>query len=209
MPAKPYDQISPLARSLEHVGDRWTLLIVAALLVTPKRYTDLVNALPGIPSNLLRDRIKRLQADGIVTRFEAPPPVATSLYELTARGRELEPIVMSLIEWGHPLVEASDGRPLLADTVVLGLRAVLRRRTWTDRAVVAFEVGGDRLVTVEVVGDKVEPTSGRAQPDLIIAADEPSAIARLISGASHTSELIDGTTVRAEGDLALIAALDG
>jgi DNA-binding HxlR family transcriptional regulator len=100
MPARSYGQYCPVAKTLELVGERWTLLIVRELLVEPKRFTDLHSALEGIPRNLLSDRLRDLEAHGIVARHELPPPAARTVYELTAAGRELLPVIGALAQWG-------------------------------------------------------------------------------------------------------------
>lgn len=97
---RSYDQFCGLARALDHVGHRWTLLIVRELLLGPKRFTDLRGGLPGIANNLLADRLRQLQDDGLVTRRELPPPAASTVYELTESGRELQEAVHALIRWG-------------------------------------------------------------------------------------------------------------
>lgn len=208
MPAKPYRHLSPLARALELVGDRWTLLIISDLMVAPKRYTDLANGLPGIPSNLLRDRVRRLEEDNLVTRFEAPPPVATSLYELTPRARELEPAILALQAWGGPLMadETRDDEPLFADSLVLALRGAIRGRDVADRLVIAFEVEGSNLPMVEIVGDKVEAVTTRIEPDVVVRATSGAALARVLAGV----EGLAAGGIEVEGDrMALELMLSG
>jgi len=98
---KSYQQYCSVARALDVVGDRWVLLIVRELLALgPSRYSDLKRGLPGIASNLLAERLKVMEADGLLERYDAPPPIATSLYQLTARGRELQDVVHALARWG-------------------------------------------------------------------------------------------------------------
>lgn len=92
---KSYGQFCGLAKALDHIGDRWTLLIVRELLVAPSRYSQLRSSLPGIATNLLADRLRDLQADGIITRSD---PDGT--YELTEFGRGLEGAVHELVRWG-------------------------------------------------------------------------------------------------------------
>jgi DNA-binding HxlR family transcriptional regulator len=107
---RSYGQYCAVAKSLDVVGDRWTLLIVRELAGRgPSRYTDLRGGLPGIATNLLADRLRELEAAGVITREEAPPPVATTLFSLTARGEELRPILDGLARWGLPLMR--DQRP--------------------------------------------------------------------------------------------------
>jgi DNA-binding HxlR family transcriptional regulator len=86
-----YGQYCALARALDVVGDRWTLLIIRELSIRPCRYTDLRDGLPGIATNLLADRLKSLEAAGVIASEAAPPPVATTLYRLTDRGMALLP----------------------------------------------------------------------------------------------------------------------
>src|SRR6185295_293446 len=84
---RSYKQYCALAKALDVVGDRWTLLIVRELLIRGRcRYTDLRNGLPGIATNLLADRLREMEQSGLVSREEAPPPIATTLFQLTPRG---------------------------------------------------------------------------------------------------------------------------
>src|SRR5436853_1143069 len=100
-----YNQFGGVAKSLDIVGERWTLLIVRELLLRgPSRYTDLRNGLPGVATNLLADRLRELEAAGLVAREEAPPPIATTLFRLTERGAELKPVLDELMRWGLPLM---------------------------------------------------------------------------------------------------------
>jgi DNA-binding HxlR family transcriptional regulator len=91
---------SPLAEALARVGDRWTLLVVEALLTGPRRFNDLLDELPGIAANILSERLKRLEREGLLVArpySERPPRVA---YQLTAEGRELAGALRLLAYWG-------------------------------------------------------------------------------------------------------------
>ena len=91
---------SPLAEALARVGDRWTLLVVEALLPGPRRFNDLLGQIPGIAPNILSERLKRLERDALlVTRpySERPPRAA---YELTAEGKDLAGALRLLADWG-------------------------------------------------------------------------------------------------------------
>lgn len=107
---KSYQQYCSVARALDTVGDRWTLLVVRELLALgPSRYSDLKRGLPGIATNLLADRLKAMEAEGLVERYEAPPPVAATLFRLTDRGRGLRSVLHALAEWGLEQMTAGPG----------------------------------------------------------------------------------------------------
>ena len=97
---KHYGQACAIARALDVVGDRWSLLLVRELILGPRRYRDLATGLPGIPSNVLAGRIKDLQAAGVITRRTLPVPTDVTVYELTDAGRALQPALNELLDWG-------------------------------------------------------------------------------------------------------------
>ena len=100
MPEHRYQQYCALARALDVAGDRWTLLIVRELAPGPRRFTDLVDGLPGISRKLLTERLRALEGDGIVARRELEPPAARQVYELTDDGLDLAHAMAPLIAWG-------------------------------------------------------------------------------------------------------------
>jgi DNA-binding HxlR family transcriptional regulator/putative sterol carrier protein len=95
-----YEQYCALARALDVAGDRWTLLIVRELAPGPRRFTDLVDGLPGISRKLLTERLRALERGGIVARRELPPPAARQVYELSDDGHDLAHAMAPLIAWG-------------------------------------------------------------------------------------------------------------
>jgi DNA-binding HxlR family transcriptional regulator len=116
---KRYGQACPVAKALEVVGDRWTLLLVRDMLSGPRRFQDLQQSLPGIPPNILSDRLKLMDEHGLATRrfYSEHPPRAE--YALTDRGRELGVVVGALAAWGSrhvhrqtALVHAECGHPV-------------------------------------------------------------------------------------------------
>lgn len=120
---KTYGQFCALARVLDRIGERWTLLIVRELLVRPRRYLQLKAALPGIATNLLAQRLRDLEADGIVARD------GDGTYALTSFGRGLAPAVRELISWGARFMdEAARGDVFQTQWLALALDALLARR---------------------------------------------------------------------------------
>lgn len=106
MARRNYGQYCALARSLDVIGERWTLLIVRDLLLGPKRFKDLLDGLPGIGRNLLAERLRQLQMEGVVERTTLPPPAASKVYVLTSTGVRLRPVVIELSRWGLHLLDA-------------------------------------------------------------------------------------------------------
>ena len=98
--AKRYDQFCPIAHALSLVGERWSLLVVRELLKGPRRYTDLAGGLPGIGTNILATRLRDLEAGGVVRKRKLPPPVASTVYELTEYGAGLEEAIHAIARWG-------------------------------------------------------------------------------------------------------------
>src|ERR1700761_6192686 len=102
---RSYGQYCSIAKALDVVGDRWTLLIIRELLIRGAcRYTDLKDGLPGIATNLLADRLRDLESAGLIRREDAPPPVATALFRLTEAGASLLPVVDAIARWGVELM---------------------------------------------------------------------------------------------------------
>jgi DNA-binding HxlR family transcriptional regulator len=97
---KRFDQYCPLAHALGLVGERWAFLVVRELLHGPKRYTDLLEGLPGIGTNILAARLRGLEEAGVVRKRQLPPPAASKVYELTEYGSELEEVFWALARWG-------------------------------------------------------------------------------------------------------------
>lgn len=114
MPArKSYNQNCPIARGLDVLGERWTLLILRELLGGPRRYSDLRAELPGIATNLLAERLKELENAGLVDRAELPPPVARTVYTLSDTGwQRVPPVLQSLARFGLERLEPIDRGPV-------------------------------------------------------------------------------------------------
>lgn len=183
MSDKRYGQWCGLAHALDRVGDRWTLLIVRELLIGPRRYSDLRANLPGIATNLLAERLRELERDGIVVRREVPPPTPAAVYELTEAGRALDEAVLALIRWGGrflPSAPASDG--FRAEWLALAMKAVLE-----PLAAAVPDVGvtisvPDADVWVATEGGEVSTGIGDGpQADLVVTG-EPRLLLGLASG---------------------------
>jgi DNA-binding HxlR family transcriptional regulator len=179
-----YNQRCGLAKALDVVGDRWTLLLIRELLIRDAcRYTDLRLGLPGIATNLLADRLRELEAGGVVERFDAPPPVATTLFRLTPRGRALEPALLLLGQWGAPLLaDADPAEPLQPHWLVLPLRMHLRDRGPDGPPMrLALRADGE-AITVTLGGGAVDVALGEcANPDARLSGSSDTLL-KLLTG---------------------------
>lgn len=127
MGRRRYHQYCPVARALDVVGERWTLLIARELLLGPRRFTDLADGLPGIGSSILTSRLMDLERSGLVTKRTLPPPAASVVYELTDLGRGLAPVLVALADWGMNLLgDPRDDDEVRSSWLVLGLAATAK-----------------------------------------------------------------------------------
>jgi DNA-binding HxlR family transcriptional regulator len=122
-----YGQYCGFARALELVGERWALLVIRDLFVSPKRFSELQRGLPGIPSNILTARLKELEDAGIVQRRAMPRPAGGVAYELTDDGRDLERAVVELSRWGAKhLGEPRAHEVVTEESMIMALRTTFR-----------------------------------------------------------------------------------
>jgi DNA-binding HxlR family transcriptional regulator len=108
MSKRNYDQYCALAKALDVVGERWTLLIVRELFAGPQRFSDLLETLPGIGNGLLATRLREMQSAELIEITELPPPAASRVYQLTSKGRQLDEAVTALGRWGADLLGSPD-----------------------------------------------------------------------------------------------------
>ena len=191
---RSYRQFCGLARALDLVGERWTLLIVRELLLGPRRYTDLHKGLPGIATNLLATRLVGLEEAGIIAREEAPPPVATTLYRLTPRGAELRPVIEALGRWARPLMaQGAKGDAFRAEWLALPAQLYLADRD-PGRPPAVIEVrAGQQPVVIEASRGTIQTRLGpAADADVVITARPDLALALLLGR-------VDLATARSRG----------
>jgi DNA-binding HxlR family transcriptional regulator len=186
-----------VARSLNVLGDRWALLVIRDLLPGPKRFTDLLDGLTGASPNVITQRLSDLTAAGVIRRRRLPAPAEVSVYELTGRGRDLEPVLLHLGRWGADLPYQSDRRVLGHDSLVLGLKA-----TWDPsraaRLSGVYELWIDQeAFTLTVEGTTLTAARSPAtRPDAVIRTDAETLTA-VVSGQLQVE------AARASGRLAI------
>ncbi|NUR86271.1 MAG: transcriptional regulator [Nonomuraea sp.] len=204
---RSYQQFCSMARALDLVGDRWTLLIVRELLTQGAcRFSDLRRGLPGIASNLLSDRLREMEAAGLLARREEPAPVSATLIALTPRGQDLGGVVRELTRWGAPLMLAPpEGDAFRMHWFTLPLRHLCRDGAPEEPPVTVrlgdlydgcdITAGGGRI--------DVRPCSPTLRPDATVTAP-PETVVALFTGMTGV-EAAEGLVV--EGSVAALRRL--
>ncbi|HEY3482724.1 MAG TPA: winged helix-turn-helix transcriptional regulator [Streptomyces sp.] len=190
---RSYDDPCGVARALGVIGERWALLVVRELLEGPKRFGDLSRGLPGMSQNVLSQRLRELEAGGVVRRVRLGPPASANGYELTERGARLEPVLLTLATWGSrlPLDTGSDAE-LSVDALVLALRTTFDPAAAGDlRAVCELRMGDDRF-RAEIGDARFRATRATAPAPAETTAAPPVPDAVLTAGVGTLRALVCG-----------------
>lgn len=161
--SRSYGQYCGLARALDVIGDRWSLLIIRELLRGPARYGDLCEGLPGIATNLLSNRLRDLESAGVVERRPAADSNAIA-YALTEWGAGLREPIEGLVRWSTPLmVSGPEADAFRADWLTVALPALLRPVVEPSDAVVVGVTVDDQTFQIAAGADGVDvrPHDGR------------------------------------------------
>jgi DNA-binding HxlR family transcriptional regulator len=174
---KSYGQFCGLARSLDRVGDRWSLLIVRELLLGDRTFRELQAALSGVSPSLLTKRLTELAHDGLLLRNEAPRRSKTVEYSLTDAGRSLEPAIIELIRWGSRwMVHGPDDDHVDPRWAPLALRALLEGQPSREGRV-HLDVDGVEVTIAGSAGRRCVVPGHRGRPDASVAAPLPIVLA--------------------------------
>lgn len=196
-----YNQYCALARALEVVDGRWTLLIVRELVPGPRRFTDLLDGLPGISRKLLTERLRDLERDGVIARRDLPPPAARQVYELTADGRDLAQAIAPLIQWGAGRL----GEPATQD-VFHARWAAVAMVSLADRDAAAGVhetyqyVVGDTAFHFVVDDGEIELRDGDAADPAVVVQSGEQTFARIASGQLAASAALASGALSIQGN---------
>ena len=202
MSKRRYNQYCAVARALDIVGERWTLLIVRELLSGPKRFKDLLAGLPGIGTNLLTARLKDLEGYRVVRRTILPPPAGSKVYELTELGRSLEPVIAALGQWGleflgNPPNQEDDLRPAWA---MVAMRSALKPEAARGlQETYEFRIDEEAFY-LRVKDGEVEALQGAALDPDLVARGSTQAFLALAAGQVEPEEALDSGEIQIEGD---------
>lgn len=203
MTKRSYGQYCALAKTLDLVGERWTLLVVRELIFGPRRYSDVLQALPGIGTSLLAERLKNLEAAGVVRRRELPPPAASTVYELTDSGADLARALLPLVMWGarNLLTATKPGEQFRVVWPLLVVRETFdRSRAEGVDDTYEFVVEGS-VGHLRVHGGRIDVREGPApaEPDVRLTMDAETFVA-VGTGRLEPAEAIAGGRALVEGD---------
>lgn len=191
-----YDQFCGLARALDFVGERWTLLIVRDLLLGPKRYSDILAGLPGLTTNLLARRLQEMEAHGLIEKAKSPPPAPVTVYRLTPLGNGLESTVLAASEWGNRFLI----HPTEEDTVNLGwsLLRLKSRYKGGHHFIFEFQAEGRAYHLIARHGG-LQVVEGEHPESELIISGTTDAIHRMFFGAEPASSFPHSGRVSVSG----------
>lgn len=203
---RSYEHFCGLAFALDAVGERWALLVVRELLAGPRRFSDLMAGLPGVATNTLTSRLEELEQRGLLTRQQLPPPQASAVYELSERGRALEPAIVDLVRWAAPEVARAgrQGRrlaPLRSSWLALALKAFfIPARAKRAQGHLVFELPTGRL-SVEVKGAHAvfRDATAHDRPRAALCCSEEQVLS-LVLASTTLAELLKQPGVVLDGD---------
>jgi DNA-binding HxlR family transcriptional regulator len=205
---KSYHQFCGLARSLDVVGERWTLLVIRELMFGPRRFVDLLEALPGIGSNTLTTRLRSLEEDGLISRETLPPPAASTVYRLTPAGEELEPVVIALGRWGMRRLAAGEaGDVFRPEWMLFGLKLAVEPFS-ADLADCDYQFRVDGApILLRVRDGRVEVTATVSPaPDVTLETDSTT-IKDVALGNLTPQQAVRTGRMRVDGDRERLAPL--
>jgi DNA-binding HxlR family transcriptional regulator len=200
--SRSYRDACGIARALDVVGERWALLVVRELLLSPQRFSELRHALPHVSSNLLADRLRELEHNGVIRHSPEGPRV----YELTEWGRKLEPMLLALGTWGVDAPQPPQPAALSASSVLIFLQGAGRTDPAAPPTTCRLELDG-RVWTVRLASGRVEVQPGEpATADASLRTEPKTLSALLDDPAALTAARADGS-VAVVGDLSVIDRL--
>jgi len=205
---RSYGQYCSVAKALDVIGDRWTLLIVRELLAQgPTRYTDLRRGLPGVATNLLAERLRELEQAGVVAREDAPPPIATALFSLTPRGEQLRPVIEELGRWGMPLMlETTPEEQYRSYWLQLPVELFLAD-TSPEHVPTTIEVrAGEQPMLIEARDGAVSTRPGTSEDADAVLSGPPQLVLGVLTGVLDPDEATE-RGLRFDGERAALARL--
>ncbi len=208
---RSYNDACGVARALDLVGERWALMVVRELLLGPKRFTDLRTGLPTVSPDVLAQRLRELEAGGVVGRRKLPPPAASHVYELTARGRALEPVLLALGRWGGANCDPpAAGVGMSLDSHIVSLRTLFVPGLAEGFAAdVELRLGEEDRFRAHVADGQIVAERGEAPAADAIVETDPATLIAVLHGHRELAEAQAAGDIKIEGDTAVAARFLG
>ncbi len=207
MPRRSYAHYCTIARSLDVIGERWTLLIIRELLPGPRRYTELHADLPGISTDVLAARLREMEADGLLGRHRIALPAPAWVYELTPRGRGLLPVLSALARWGGDLLDAQQPTDALrSHWLALPLAHLLQQAAPGHPGVIELRIDGTTCYLELAAGQPAPAYDKPADPAAVLTLSTATAI-QLTNGTATLAEALGSGRLGIDGEGGLADAL--
>jgi DNA-binding HxlR family transcriptional regulator len=202
---RSYGDACAAARALDLVGERWALMIVRELLFGPKRFSDLQNGLPNASPTVLSQRLRGLEEGEVIQRRKLGPPARAWVYELTEWGRQLEPILVHLGQWGRRTPSPKAPATLGADALMLAVHSHLEPAELRKvKATILVHLGED-VFTIRVEDGAISIQRGEpAEWDAAVHTDLATFQELIITG--RTPDELSGR-LKLAGDRAVLQSL--
>ncbi len=192
-----YDDPCGIARALDVVGERWALLVVRELVFGPKRFVQLREGLHGVSPNVLSQRLRDLEEAGVVRRGVLDPPAGVAVYELTARGQALEPVLLELGRWGAQQPATASGE-LSTSALLVALKTVFHPAAEVQ-ATLALRVDGEWF-RVTVAGDSIDIARGRSERPAVTVDTDAETLRSVAFGREPISDAERDGRLTLDGD---------
>ena len=195
-----YDDGCATAHAMDIIGDRWALLIVRELVFGPKRFTDLQASLPAIAPNVLTQRLEELESSQILEKKKLPPPFASTVYELTPWGHDLEPLIKAIGKWAAQSPNLPKGAPMSINSVLLSFSTMFNPGLAKNlTASIQFKFG-DQTYYATIDREKLTIEAGEVDsPDVTIEGDQ-NALAAVVYGGESFDSMIRSGAIEMHGN---------
>lgn len=204
MSPRTYAEACGIPRALDRIGERWALMIVRELILGPKRFTDIREALPGLSPDVLSQRLRDLEEAGVLERRTLPPPYASQVYELTDWGRELESVLIALGRWGARAPAPPDDCGMSFDAHLLSMKTLFDPERAGDlEATIELRLG-ERVAHAVVADGGFELACGEADDADAAITSHPRTLIAVLHGHQQLDDALASGDMEVEGDGELV-----
>lgn len=199
---RTYHDACGISRALDLVGERWGLLVIRELVLGPKRFTDIREGLPHLSPDVLSQRLRELEDADIVRRRKLPPPAASQVYELTARGAALEPVLIALGRWGGAnAAPPAEGVGMSLESHILSLRALFSPQLAGDFHA-TFELRlAEHRYRIAITDGQIDAVRGEAPGADATIETNPATLLALVRGWGDLDDALAADEIAVAGDM--------